>query len=180
MSDRSRKKSATRTIRLEAEQDEALIQEADRRGYSVNALIGHIFDRYLTGYRFYEVSGVLVMSGETVNEFIKKLEISEINEIGDIVGQAQITSELLQRGKRINFDNLQWFITQVLGENQGWYRCDYIEEGKQSLFHLTHQMGFKWSLFLGSYISSAFNETLGLKCNTVTMNNAVNIEVTRG
>lgn len=76
--------------------------------------------------------------------------------------------------------NLQWYITKVLGENQGWYRCDYTEEGKQSLFHLTHQMGFKWSLFLGSYISSAFNETLGLKCNTVTMNNAVNIEVTRG
>jgi len=179
MSERGRKKSSTRTIRLDAEQDEALIQEAERRGFSVNALIGHIFDRYLTGYRYYDVSGMVVMSGETINEFLQKLEISEIKEIGDVTGQARIKSGLMQRGKRINFENLKWYTTQVLGENHGWFRCDYREEGGTASFHLTHQLGFKWSVFLGNYISSAFNEALGLRCNTVTMNNAVNIEIIR-
>ena len=180
MSDRSKRKSATRTIRLEAEQDEALIQEAERRGFSVNSLIGHIFDRYIVGYRYYDVSGMLVMSGETINEFLERLEISEIKEIGDIAGQARIRSGLLQRGKKINFENLKWYITQVLGENHGWFRCDYREEGGQTSFLLAHQMGYKWSAFLGSYITSAYSETIGLRCNTVIMNNAVNVEVIRG
>lgn len=179
MSERSRKKTATRTVRLEAEQDDALIKEAERRGYSVNSLIGHIFDRYLSGYRYYDVSGMLVMSGETINEFLQRLEISEINEIGDVAGQSRIKNGLFQRGKRINFENLIWYITQVLGENHGWFRCDFLKENGQTSLNLTHQMGYKWSAFLGSYIVSAFNETLGLKCNTVIMNNAVNIEIIR-
>lgn len=179
MSDRDHKKSATRTIRLEAMQDKALIQEAERRGFSVNSLIGYIFDRYLIGYRYYDVIGMVVMSGETINEFLEKLDISEIKEIGELTGQARIKSGLLQRGKKINFENILWYITQVLGENHGWYRCDVQEEGKQVSIHLTHQLGYKWSVFLESYIPSAFYEALGLKYNTVLMNKAVNIEVNR-
>lgn len=177
MSSKSRKKSVTRTIRLEEDQEEALIQEAEKRGFSVNALIGHIFDRYITGYRFFDASNMLVMGSSTINEFLERLEPSEISEIGDVAGQARIRSSLLQRGRKLNFENLAWYISQVLGENYGWYRCDYRHEGNQATFHLTHQLGYKWSVFLESYISSAFNEILGRKCNTVTMANAVNIEV---
>jgi hypothetical protein len=179
MSVRERKKSATRTIRLESEQDTALIKEAERRGYSVNSLIGHIFDRYLTGYRYFDMTGMVVMNGETINEFLEKLTISDIKEIGEQAGRARIKSSLMQRGKRINFENMKWFISQVLGENHGWYRCDVQEEGKQVSFHLTHQLGYKWSVFLGSYIPSAFADVLELKCNTVIMNKAINIEVNR-
>lgn len=179
LSDKVRKKSATRTIRLEAEQEEELIKEAERRGYSVNALIGHIFDSYLTSYRYFDVTGVVSLSGETISEILQRLEASEINEIGDIAGQARIMSGLMQRGRRITFDSLIWYVTQVLGENHGWFRCDYREDGNQASFHLTHQLGYKWSLFLESYITSAFRESIKAKCNTVTMNNAVNIEVIR-
>lgn len=180
ISSKSRKKSVTRTIRLEEDQEEALIHEAEKRGFSVNALIGHIFDRYITGYRFFDTSNMLVMGSSTINEFLGRLEINEISEIGDIAGQARIRSSLMQRGRKLNFENLAWYISQVLGENYGWYRCDYREEGNQATFHLTHQMGYKWSVFLESYITSAFNEILNRNCNTVTMINAVNIEVSMG
>lgn len=156
-----------------------MMEEAERRGYSVNALIGHIFDRYLTGDRFYDSADVLVMNGETVNEFLMRLDISEINEIGDVAGQARIKSDLMQRGKRINFENIKWYISQVLGENKGWYRCDVQETGKDAIFHLTHSRGFKWSVFIESFITAAISESLSLKCNTVRMNNAVNIQITR-
>ena len=177
MSSRSRKKSVTRTVRLDEEQEETLIQEAEKRGYSVNSLIGHIFDRYITSYRYFDTSSMLVMGSSTINEFLEHLEMNEITEIGDITGQARIRSSLMQRGRKLNFENLAWYISQVLGENYGWYRCDYRKEGNQASFHLTHNLGYKWSVFLESYISSAFNEILGRKCNTVTMINAVNIEV---
>jgi len=179
MSERGRRKSVTRTVRLEEEQDEALINEAERRGFSVNALIGHIFDRYLTSYRFYDIGGMIVFSAETTAEFLQRLDIDEIKEIGEATGQARIKGGLMQRGRKISFENVIWYITQVLGENNGWFRCDYREEGKQAIFHLTHQLGYKWSVYLGSYISSAIQEALDLKCNMVTMNNAVNIEVMR-
>ena len=63
MSSKARKKSVTRTIRLEEEQEEALINEAEKRGFSVNALIGHIFDRYITGYRFFDTGIGIQASG---------------------------------------------------------------------------------------------------------------------
>lgn len=179
MASKDRRKSATRTIRLESEQDEALVQEAERRGFSVNALIGHIFNRYLTSYRYYDIGGMIVFSAGTAAEFLQRLENNEIKEIGEASGQARIKSGLMQRGRKINFDNIIWYVINVLGENDGWFRCDYREEGKQATFHLTHQLGYKWSVFLGSYIASTIQEALDLKCNIVTMNTAVNIEVTR-
>ncbi len=180
MSKKGRTKNATRTIRLEAEQEDALIKEAERRGFSVNALIGHIFDRYLTSYRFYDIGGMVVFSSETAQEFLQKIDVNDVREIGEEAGKARIRGGLLQRGRRINMDSFTWYVTQVLGENYGWFRCDYREEENQATFHLQHQLGYKWSVFVGSYISSAVQDLLGMKCNLVIMNNAVNIEVTQG
>lgn len=177
MSEKGRKKSATRTIRIESGQEKALVNEAERRGLSVNALIGQIFDRYLTGYRYYDVAGMLVFSSETVVQFFDELDNITIKSIGEIAGKARIQSGLLQRGRRMNFDNLTWYITQVLGETHGWFRCDQNSEGNDVTFHLSHKLGYKWSVFIEAYLSSVFNDTLGLQCNSVIMNNSVNIEV---
>jgi hypothetical protein len=179
MSGKGRKKSSTRTIRIAAEQESALTREAERRGLSVNALIGQIFDRYLTGYRYYDVAGMIVFSSETVSQFLVELDNATIKSISYTAGKARIQSGLLQRGRRMNFDNIAWYITQVLGETHGWFRCDLNMEESTATFHLTHKLGYKWSVFIEAYLTSVFMDSLNLSCNSVIMNNAVNIEVRR-
>lgn len=179
MTSRERRKTATRTIRLDEEQEKALIKEAERRGFSVNALIGNIFNRYLASVRFQDSAGMVTFSSDTFNEFISRLDNEQIQEIGEASGRRHVKSSLMQRGMRVNYENVVWYITQILGEYNGWFRCDRnTVEGLDS-FHLTHKMGYKWSVFLESYLSVSFDEAVGVKLNTVVMVNAVNLEVRR-
>ncbi|MBN2336168.1 hypothetical protein JXL21_11460 [Candidatus Bathyarchaeota archaeon] len=177
MSEKNHKKSATRTIRLDEEQDQALIKEAERRGFSVNALISNIFNRYLAAIRFQDSAGMVTFSGETFSEFIARLDNEEIHEIGATTGGKHVQGSLMQRGMRVNYENVVWYMTQILGEYDGWFRCDRNTVESRDTFHLTHKMGYKWSAFLESYLSAAFDEALGVKLNTVVMINAVNLEV---
>ena len=172
-----RRKSITRTIRIDAENETALITEAERRGYSVNALIGNVIERYLNSLRYNESAGMISFSSETLQGLIKNLEKDTIRVMGEETGGSMVASNLMQRGRKVNYENVVWYITKVLGEYNGWFRCDYnVLEDKQS-FHLTHVMGYNWSVFLESYLKSVFDEVLGIKLNSVIMNNAVNLEV---
>jgi len=177
LTSRGHRKTATRTIRLDEEQEKALIREAERRGFSVNALISNIFNRYLASTRFQDSAGMVAFSSDTFNEFISKLDNDEIQEIGEASGRRHVKSSLMQRGMKVNYENVVWYITQILGEYNGWFRCDRnTVEGLDS-FHLTHKMGYKWSVFLESYLSASFDEAVDVKLNTVVMVNAVNLEV---
>jgi len=179
LTSRGPRKTATRTIRLDEEQEQALIREAERRGFSVNALIGNIFNRYLASTRFQDSAGMVTFSSDTFNEFISRLDNDEIQEVGEASGRRHVKSSLMQRGMRVNYENVVWSVTQVLGEYNGWFRCDRNTlEGLDS-FHLTHKMGYKWSVFLESYISASFDEAVNVKLNTVVMVNDVNLEVRR-
>jgi hypothetical protein len=112
-------------------------------------------------------------------EFAQMVARTMLEEIGEASGLRHVKSSLMQRGMRVNYENVVWYITQILGEYNGWFRCDRnTVEGLDS-FRLTHKMGYKWSVFLESYLSASFDEAVGVKLNTVMMANAVNLEVRR-
>jgi hypothetical protein len=85
----------------------------------------------------------------------------------------------MQRGMLVNYDSVLWYIQQILGGYNGWFRCDHIIEEKMERLHLSHNYGFKWSIFIMNYIASMLKEVIGLKINTVMLKNAVNIEISK-
>jgi len=95
------------------------------------------------------------------------------------LGNQKVNESLMRRGMEVNYNNVIWYISQILGEYNGWFRCDLLQEQKVDHLHLSHTLSRKWSDFLANYISSIFRDILGLEIQPVILENAVNFEIVK-
>jgi hypothetical protein len=78
----------------------------------------------------------------------------------------------------INPENIRWYIEQACGEYSGWFRCDVYEKKDTETMHLIHNLGRKWSHFLVNYVTSILRGELGLKIQSVVLENDVHLTIT--
>lgn len=175
----SSKASKTRTIRLNQDNDDVIQREAERAGMTTNALINKILLQYVETLRFYEYGKMISMSTETFMTFIERMSIEEIEEMAYGLGDLKAQESLLRRGLDVDYENMLHYISRLLGEYNGWFRCDCVQDKVSDSIHLSHPFDKKWSYFLANYMSSIFREVLGLKVNLVILEHAVNLKVTR-
>lgn len=169
--------STTRTIRIKKESDLVLEREAERHGLSVNALVSNLVDRYVDSLRFFQSGGMVSMSGDTLMALLDTMDEDELTSVSSSRGVARVRDSLLQRGMKVNYDSVLWYICQILGQYNGWFRCDYHRGDASDSLHLSHSYDYKWSVFILNYVNSVFMNVLDVKTNTVASNNAVNIEI---
>lgn len=173
----NRRESVTRTIRIEKENDLVLVQEADRTGYSVNSLLGQIIRRYTQFERFVLTRDNISIGREIFIDILSNLSDDVVINVAENYGAERINQSLLQRGMPLTLVNVLWFVNQILGEHQAWFRCDQnLENGVYSL-HCSHNNGRKWSVFIRHYLSSFFQDVLNKKVDTVILPNAVHFNI---
>jgi hypothetical protein len=170
--------SKTRTLRIHEDLDSVIQSEAERLSMSPNALINKILVQYKEVMRFNDPQYFLMISLETFTAILDKLSIEEIEDIGYEYGYRKLHENILKRGREINRENILWYIKQELGENSGWFRCDVYEKKDAETMHLTHNLGRKWSHFLVNYITSILHGELGLKVQSVVLENNVHLTIT--
>ena len=117
--------SKTRTVRIKEKSDLVLEREADRAGTSVNALVSNLVDKYVDTLRFFQSGDMLSMSGNTLEALLGYISDDEIAGEAYVQSTTLVREGLMQLGMKLNYDNVLWYITQVLGQYYGWYRCDY-------------------------------------------------------
>jgi hypothetical protein len=171
------KQSKTRTIRLNKDNDDVIQSEADRYGMTVNALINRIILQYVETLRFYEYGNMISMSTDTFMTCFTALSKEEIEDIAYGLGNQKLRESLLRRGLEINYENVIHYIKQLLGEYNGWFRCDYVQDEGADSLHLRHPFDSKWSYFIANYVSGILREVLGLKINLVILEYAVNFKI---
>ena len=169
--------STTRTVRLKKESDLILEQEAERHGLSVNALVSNLIDQYVNSLRFFQSGGIVSMSNETILALFNHISDDDLSDTAYRLGNALVQDNLMQRGMKVSRDSVLWYISQILGLSNGWFRCDHNREEGKDIMHLSHSYGYKWSVFIANYVNSILIEVLGVKTNTVISNNAVNFEI---
>lgn len=174
---KTRRETTTRTFRINADYDRVMLEESERRGQSVNALMDQVLQRYVESFRYQENQMSLSFSNTTFTAFLDKLTDDEVKEIAHQAGIDRANEGLLMRGKAVDFENVIWFVKQVLGEYNGWFRCEVSNRQGSTLLYLRHSMGYRWSLFLHSYVASIFKESLDITPNASVMRNSVNLEI---
>jgi len=171
------RESVTRTIRIEKANDIVLVQEADRTGYSVNALLGQIIRRYTQYERFHSNGYNISIEKNIFVDFLNHLSEDALIEIAERSGAENINQSLLQKGMPVTLDNGLMFVRQSLGEYQAWFRCDlHLENGVYNIL-CTHNNGRKWSVFIRYYISSFFEGVLNKKVDTVIQPKSVHFKI---
>ncbi len=171
--------SKTRTIRINEDLDSVIQSEAERLGMSPNALINKTLQRYKDVLRFNDPQYFLLMSLETFKAILDKLSIEEIEDIGYEYGHRILHANLLRRGMEMNHENIRWHITHAIGEYSGWFRCEIYEKKDAETMHLTHNLGRKWSHFIVNYVTSILQGGLGLKVQSVVLENNVHLTITK-
>lgn len=169
--------STTRTVRIKKESDLILEQEAERHGLSVNALVSNLIDQYVNSLRFFKSGGMISMSNETLLALLNQISDDDVSDTAYSLGNDRVRDSLMQRGMKVNRDSVLWYISQILGLSNGWFRCDHNRDEGKDILHLSHSYGYKWSVFIVNYVNSILIEVLVVKTNTVISNNAVNFEI---
>lgn len=150
----------TRTFRIEKRFDEALREEAAKRGTSVNSLANQIMKKYTESDRYFGEGQSITLSPRTQMNILNRIDEELIFEAGRESGLVVPKDRLFMRGMLLDRDSVIWYISKVLGGYNDWFTCDVHERKEGSLLHLRHVYNKKWSLFIKGYISALIEEIL--------------------
>lgn len=162
MGDPRKSDPVTRTFRIESEYDEALREEAEKIGTSVNSLANQLLKRYTESIRYFGRGQSITLSPKTFLNLISFLDDEEIAEAGRQSGITLPKDRLLMRGMPINRDSVIWYITDILGGYNDWFTCDIHERNTHTLLHLRHVYNEKWSIFVANYIEALCSQLIDM------------------
>jgi len=165
----------TRTFRLNPEFDKILNDEAEKHGLSVSALLNQIIRQYVLVSRFTERVPAITLTYHTFTPILEHIPDKDLVEVAEKTGSIIPEEAILQRGQKLNFDTINWFIDVVYGKYGNWFDSNQSIINGEKRIHLTHQLNHKWSQYLGGYMRSMFESILDLQPTIETRENSVTL-----
>ena len=152
----NQKKTVTRTFRIKDQWDIILYEEAKRQDISVNVLVSKILRQYALFGRFVDRIKILSLSNRTFKQIIQFMPDEKIAAEGERCGSIDAIEIFNTLDLSQDYDSFTFLIKEQFGNSHfaGWYRCVHHPKENQDLFHLQHDLGRKWSIFLESYLRS--------------------------
>ncbi len=165
----------TRTFRLNPEYDKILNDEAEKHGLSVSALLNQIIRQYVLVSRFTDRVPAITLTYHTFAPLLERIPDKDLVEVAEKTGAIIPEEAILQRGQKLNFETVNWFIDVVYGKYGNWFDSSQSIVNGDERVHLAHQMNHKWSQYLGSYMHSMFESILDIDPKVETRENSVTL-----
>lgn len=159
--------SVVRTLRLDRDLNEYLVQEAKKSNISISALASEIFTSYRDRYRFVEKMSPVAITPGNLTLFLECIRDEDLQQIAPKLASKMciFTKHVYDPG---NFKaDLDWCITNLLPAAH-WFTCNRSADS----YMITHQMGPKWTTFLTKFLSSLLATEMG-KAPTVEVDNEI-------
>ena len=153
----NRSKTQTKAFRFDVSLLEALKRAAHNAGMTKNAFMSAVLaDRLLIDplvRAFHKVS----LSDETFLSILGSVDADAVEMAGSEMARKNfpLVCELYRNsGRPLAFRE---FLTKILGNHAGWFYVEDDGDGTRRLMTLRHPFGRKWSIFVKSYILSAYS-----------------------
>lgn len=117
------------------------------------------------------------MSPITINHILENLTPEQAYEAGAKSGATVAKNTLLMRGKNTNRESLVWYISELLGDTNGWFTCDMHTKKDHCMFLLRHNHDKIWSSFLAGYIMEMISEILGTELEIEYTDRSINFNL---
>ena len=176
-----RKKTITRTFRIRNEWDQVLQEEAARQGVSVNVLLNKILRKFSLFSRWADRNNDMSLPQRTLREIINEVQVESLAEAGTKSGALDAINTVNAMGLPVDYDSFVYLISEHLGGPHfaRWFHCFHHTQGNNDVFHLQHDMGKGWSVYLEKYILSYLNSLSDVDAKTRVYEYAVTLEITR-
>ena len=172
-------KTVTRTFRVREEWDDVLRMEAEKQGLSVNVLVNLILRKYALFDRWTRNYKVSSLTQASLREILQVVPSEKLAKVGEMRGAPAIQNIIDIMGLPSNYDSFAFLITNFFGGGYAlWFSCHRHFRENRDVFHLQHNLGREWSIFLQNYFLS-YLKTLKIDCETRVYDYAVNLAVHR-
>lgn len=174
-----RKKTITRTFRIKDEWDLILHEESERQNVSVNVLIDKILHRYVLFDRFTDRIDLLNLSNRTFKELIQFVPEDRLVIMGEKFGSLDAVDFFNSLGYPLEYDTFVYLITEHFGNPKytRWFQCFHHKHQNQDLFHLQHNLGRKWSIFVDNYLRAILKTIIKTKVDSKIYDFAVTLKI---
>lgn len=175
------KKTITRTFRIRQEWDSVLQEEAARQGVSVNVLLNKLLRKYSLYSRWSNRNNDASFPRQTLREILKTVQVESLAEAGTKSGALDAINIVNSIGLTLDYDSFVYLITEHLGGPHfaRWFQCFHHTQGNKDIFHLQHDLGPEWSVFLEKYILSFLRSMTDTEATTRIYDYAITLNVTR-
>ena len=177
----TRKKTITRTFRIRQEWDSVLQEEASRQGVSINVLLNKILRKYSLYSRWSDRNNDITLPQRTLKEILSTVQVESLAEAGTRSGALDAINIVNAMGLKMDYDSFVYLITEHLGGPQfaRWFHCFHHTQGNKDIFHLQHDFGHGWSVYLEQYLLAFLSAMTDADAKTRIYAYAVTLEVTR-
>ena len=175
-----KQKTVTRTFRISAEWDDVLRKEAESKGISVNVLLNLILRRYACFDRLARGYNVISLTKQSFREILEGMPLEHLALAGENIGSKAIQNIIGMLGLPSNYDSFVYLVTKHFGGPNCamWFSCYRHFHENRDIFHLQHDLGRGWSVYLEKYFLS-YLKTLKIDCETKIYDYALNIRIRR-
>ncbi len=176
-----RKKTTTRTFRISDDWDLILNEEAERQGMSANALIDKILRRYALFDRYTDRLDILNLPNRTLRGIIQFMPDERLTEEGEKNGSLDAVDFFNSLGYPRDYETFIYLITEHFGSHTfaRWFQCFHHQLESRDLFHLQHNLGRKWSIFVESYLRTILKKITNTNVESRIYDHAVTLKVSR-
>lgn len=175
------RKTITRSFRISKEWERVLEEKAENQGLSVNVLMNRILRRYALFGRWTDHTRAhdsTTLTQRALGEILKAASEPNLAAAGAESGYLDIVDVLDVMGLSRNYDSFVHLMEEHFSEFARWFRCFRHSQGREDLFHLQHNLGRRWSIYLEKYFSAYLKSLDTIEFGTEIFDNVVNLKVT--
>ncbi len=173
------KKTITRTFRIKDDWDMILHEEAERQKISVNALMDKILRRFTLYDRYTDRLSIIGLPKRTLMAIIQFLPDERIIEEAENTASLDAIDFFNSLGYPQDYETFKYLVIEHFGspEFARWFQCFYHSLETQDLFHLQHNLGRKWSVFIETYLRTILRKIANINVKSRVYNYAVTLRV---
>ena len=174
------RKSVTRTFRIKTEWDDILKQEAEKQGTSVNVLVNSILQKFALFDRWAHDYNSISLTQQTFQTLLSSITEDNLALAGEKSGSTDIQNLIDLIGLPSNYDAFAYLVSTHFGGagRAMWFTCCRHVHENSDIFHLQHNLGRGWSVFLNRYFLSHL-KNLKIRGEIRVYDYAVNLKVPR-
>ena len=137
--------------------------------------------RYALFDRFTDRINFLNLSNRIIKELIHFVPDDKLAKEGERLGSLDAVDFFNSLGYPLEYETFVYLVTEHFGsaKHSRWFQCFHHKMQNHDLFHLQHNLGRKWSVFVDSYLRAILKTIFKTKVDSRIYVFAVTLKISR-
>jgi len=170
-------KTVGRSFRINEQWLNTLDLEAERAGLSTNALLNRILQEYAENQRFVRRFGGMIITRKSLSRLLDACPSEAVEDVARKAGDGVAKDLFRTWGLKNDYESFTYLVRRILGVYANWFTCERNVTKDKEYFHLRHEMGEKWSLYLSKLLATVFQSCCNRKMKVELLESAVTLEI---